>query len=593
MANFYSDNPDIRFCIDALDMDGVALLREGDFAEAAQYEHAPRNTAEAKEQYEEILELAGDITANFVAPRAKQVDLEGNQYRDGEVILHPHIRASIERFAEADLMGLSLPRQYGGLNLPQAVKTAVIEMVARADAALMNIVGLQDIAETIEEFGDEALKCETLPQLCSGAHTAAMVLTEPDAGSDLQSVRLRAEPVDEALGLWRLSGTKRFITNGCGDILLVLSRSEPKTAGARGLSVFLVKKGQGVRIRRIEEKLGIHGSPTCEIQFNEAPGRLVGQRKRGLTEVGMAIMNGARVAIAAQALGIAEAAARTATSYAKARVQFGRAISEIPAVYEMLAQMRIRIEAARALTYHTADVVERLKWQERHAASVGQAVSLPASSQARQPAPQRASREELKRLTRLAAVLTPLAKLYATEMANGVASDAVQVLGGSGYMKDYPVERHFRDARITNIYEGTTQLQVVGAIGGIRTGVLRAHIDTLLAQASVGRVANSPHSGLAGKVAALLPEMDKALAAADSHEKDADFNDLYARWLVNIGLDILLAALLVLQAATGNERKRILAEAFLSEAQHRVRAAAEHVQAGSSVLITGHRAIIG
>jgi len=257
-------------------------------------------------------------------------------------------------------------------------------------------------------------------------------------------------------------------------------------------------------------------------------------------------------------------------------VQFGRAISEIPAVYEMLAQMRIRIEAARALTYHTADVVERLKWQERHADG---AAGVPAPG---------ASREELKRLTRLAAVLTPLAKLYATEMANAVASDAIQVLGGSGYMKDYPVERHFRDARITNIYEGTTQLQVVGAIGGIRTGVLRAHLDTLLSQAAQGQA-----HGLAAQVAALLPEMEKALAAAEAHDKDADFNDLYARWLVNLGLDLLLAALLALQAASGNERKRILAEAFMAEAQHRVRAAAAQVLAGSSVLITGHGAIIG
>jgi alkylation response protein AidB-like acyl-CoA dehydrogenase len=398
----------------------------------------------------------------------------------------------------------------------------------------------------------------------------------------LQSVRLRAEPVDEALGLWKLTGTKRFITNGCGDILLVLSRSEPKTAGARGLSVFLVKKGQGVRIRRIEEKLGIHGSPTCEIQFNEAPGRLVGQRKRGLTEVAMSIMNGARVAIAAQALGIAEAAARTATAYAKSRVQFGRAIRDIPAVYEMLAQMRIRIEAARALTYHTADVVELLKWQERQAA--GAAGGPPAAG----PQALVASRDELKRLTRLAGLLTPLAKLYATEMANAVASDAIQVLGGSGYMKDYPVERHFRDARITNIYEGTTQLQVVGAIGGVRTGVLRAHLDALLAQG-----AQSAAGGLAAKVAALLPELDKALAAAESHDKDTEFNELYARQLVSIGLDLLLATLLVLQAGTGHERKRTLAEAFITEAQHRVRAAAAQVLEGSRVLITGHQAIIG
>jgi 3-(methylthio)propanoyl-CoA dehydrogenase len=573
MANFYTDTPDIRFCIGMLDMDRAVKLREGDFGEAKDYEHAPRDVAEAKAQYDEVMELAGDICANFVAPRAKQVDQEGNQYRDGDVILHPHIRASINRFAEADLMGLSLPRQYGGLNVPQVVKTAVIEMVARADAALMNIVGLQDIAETIEEFGDEIMKCETLPQLCSGVHTAAMVLTEPDAGSDLQAVRLRAEPVDEKLGLWKLNGTKRFITNGCGDTLLVLSRSEPNTAGARGLSVFLVKKGQGVRIRRIEEKLGIHGSPTCEIQFTDAPGRLVGQRKRGLTEVAMAIMNGARIAIAAQGLGIAEAAAAAATSYAKARVQFGKAIIDIPAVYELLSQMRIRIEAARILTYHTAHIVEELKWHERQQGPVATTPEFKA---------------ELKRLTRLATVLTPLAKLYATEIANSVASDAIQVLGGSGYMKDYPVERHFRDARITNIYEGTTQLQVVGAIGGIRTGLLRQHMDTLLAEAAKGKAAD-----LAAKITALLPEMDKALAAADAHDKEQDFSDFYARWLVAIGLDLFMATLLTLQAGTGNERKRIVAEAFMAEMQNRVKAAVTQVLEGSRVLITGHKAIIG
>ena len=573
MPNFYTDNPDIRFCLDRLDMDRTVALREGDFPDAKQYEHAPRDAAEAKEQYEEVLKLAGDIAGNFVAPRAKQVDQEGNQYRDGEVILHPHIRASLQRFAEADLMGLSLPRQYGGLNLPQVVKTAVIEMIARADAALMNIVGLQDIAETIEEFGDEMMKCETLPQLCAGVHTAAMVLTEPDAGSDLQSVRLRAEPVDEKLGLWKLSGTKRFITNGCGDILLVLARSEPNTAGARGLSVFLVKKGQGVRIRRIEEKLGIHGSPTCEIQFSEAPGRLVGQRKRGLTEVAMSIMNGARVAIAAQALGIAEAAARAAISYAKARVQFGRPISEIPAVYEMLAQMRIRIEAARMLTYHTADVVEQLKWHERRAGKPGETAE---------------SRGELKRLNRLAAVLTPLAKLYATEMGNAVASEAIQVLGGSGYMKDYPVERHFRDARITNIYEGTTQLQVVGAIGGVRSGVLRAHMDALLAKALKSKAGD-----LAARVQGLLPDLDRALAAAEAHDKEPDFADLYARWLVSIALDCFLATLLVQQAGAGDERKRVVTAAFLDDAQHRVKAAAAQVEAAAKTLITGRTTIIG
>jgi alkylation response protein AidB-like acyl-CoA dehydrogenase len=573
MANFYTDNPDIRFCLESLDLARLAKEREGDFAEAQAFEHAPRSAAEAKEQYEEILKLAGEIAGSFVAPRAKQVDQEGNQYRDGEVILHPHIRASIKQFAGADLMGLSLPRKYGGLNLPCPVKTAVIEMVARADASLMNIVGLQDIAETIEAFGDEQMKEETLPRLCAGGDTAAMVLTEPDAGSDLQSVRLRAEPVDEAKGLWKLNGTKRFITNGCGEVLLVLARSEPGTSGGRGLSVFLARKGPGIRIRRIEEKLGIHGSPTCEIQFNDAPGKLVGQRKRGLTDVAMHIMDGARLAIAAQALGIAEAAARVAKDYAESRVQFGRPIRDIPAVYDMLAQMRVRIEAARALMYHSADVVESMKLLEDRM----EAGTAPADAKA-----------ELKRLVRLATVLTPLAKLYATEMANAVASDAIQVLGGSGYMKDYPVERHFRDARITNIYEGTTQLQVVGAIGGVRSGVLRASLDGLLAAGAKSKAAD-----LMAQVQALVPELERALAAAAAKESDKELTDYHAKWLVAIAMDIYLGALLALQAGSGDERKRALAEVFLFEARHRVKAAADLVVEGSRALMAGQKAIIG
>ncbi|MFH0938491.1 MAG: acyl-CoA dehydrogenase family protein [Planctomycetota bacterium] len=571
MPNFYTDNPDIPFCIGQLNMDRAVKLREDDFADAKTYSYAPQDTAEAQAQYDEILKLAGDISGNFVAPRAKVVDKEGNEYRDGKVILHPELQASIKRFAGADLMGLSIARRYGGLNLPNVIKTAVIEMIARADASLMNIVGLQDIAETIEEFGDEEMKQDALPRLCAGEDTAAMVLTEPDAGSDLQSVRLRAEPVDEAKGLWKLSGIKRFITNGCGEVLLVLARSEPNTAGARGLSVFLVRKSDAVRIRRIEDKLGIHGSPTCEIQFNAAPGKLLGQRKRGLTDVGLAIMNGARVAIAAQGLGLAEAAYRAARDYSQSRVQFGRPIRQIPAVYDLLAQMRIRIEAARALTYHAADVVEQLKASER---GVGSGEKNPADFKA-----------ELKRLTRLATVLTPLTKLYATEIANSVASDAIQVLGGSGFMKDYPVERYFRDARITNIYEGTTQLQVVGAIGGIRSGVLRANLDGLLREAKGNE--------FAAQVTALLPELNQSLAIAAANDADVEFNDLYARWIVALGLDLYLGALLALQAGTGNERKIALAEAFFAEMPLRAKMTAGYINQASRAVIAGQKIIIG
>jgi hypothetical protein len=571
MPNFFIDNPDIGLCLAALDLDRCISLREGEFAEAGEYEFAPRDAQEAREQYEELLRLAGDITGEFVAPRAESVDREGNTYRDGEVVLHPALRESIRRFREADLMGLSLPRRYGGLNVPLPVKTAVIEMVARADASLMNIVGLQDIAETIEQFAPEDLKQEVLPRLCSGADTAAMVLTEPDAGSDLGSVRLRAEPEDEARGLWRLSGAKRFITNGCGEVLVVLARSEPDAPGARGLSCFLVRKGPGVRIRRIEDKLGIHGSPTCEIQFTRAPARLIGQRRRGLIEAAMEMMNGARIGIAAQAIGIAEAAAREARRYAVARVQFGRAIRLMPPVYEMLANMRLRIEAARALTYRAAWVVEILKGLQRR---VQAGAATPEQTQ------------EARLLVRLAAAVTPLAKYYASETANRVASDAIQVLGGSGYMRDYPVERHFRDARITNIYEGTSQLQVVGAIGGITSGVLCAHLDELLAQALAG-----PARDLAEQVKALRPKLDEAVAV---HKKgDQDFRELYARRVVDLALEVYLATLLLLQVPNSPERKRAVAEAFLGEMRPRALENAAAVLEGSRLLIEKHRTIIG
>jgi hypothetical protein len=397
-----------------------------------------------------------------------------------------------------------------------------------------------------------------------------MVLTEPDAGSDLASVRLRAEPEDEARNLWRLSGIKRFITNGCGDVLVVLARSEAQVPGARGLSSFLVHKGEGVRIRRIENKLGIHGSPTCEIQFTRAPGRLIGTRKRGLIDAAMEMMNGARIGIAAQALGIAEAAAREARRYAQTRVQFGRAIRLMPPVYEMLAQMCIKIEAGRVLTYRSAQVVELLKSLQRRAETGAAAAE---------------EKAELKVLTRLAAAVTPLAKYYCTEIANQVASDAIQVLGGSGYMKDYPVERYYRDARITNIYEGTSQLQVVGAVGGVTSGVLAQHLDQLLAEALAG-----PARDLAEQVQALRPKLDEVVARHKTTE-DQEFRELYARRVVDVALDLYLATLLCLQAAR-SERKRAVAEAFLVTMRPRLRENVAVVAEGSRVLIEKHQTII-
>lgn len=569
MLNFYTDNADIRFCLEQLDLAKLIELREGDFSEAKDYDFAPRNALEARQQYHAICDLAGSICAEFVAPRAKAIDEEGNRFVDGEVILHPALKQSLDMFRDVGLMGLSTVRAYGGLNVPQPVKTAVVEMVSRGDASLMNIVGLQDIGETIEEYASDADKKFTLPRLCDGQDTAAMVLTEPDAGSDLQAVRLRADLEDEAKGIWRLNGTKRFITNGCGEVLLVLARSEHDTPGARGLSVFLVRKGEGVRIRRIEEKLGIHGSPTCEIQFNNAPGTLVGQRKRGLIDVAMHIMNGARLGIAAQSLGIAEAAERCARDFAKSREQFGKSIRQFPAVYDMLAASRIQIEAARALTYRAAHVVEMLHAYEHKAEAGDQTV-----------------RPLVKELSRLAGVLTPLAKYYATEMCNRVSDMAIQVLGGSGYMKDYPVERHFRDARITNIYEGTSQLQVIGAIGGVRSGVLRKHIDALLVEVDAGK------AGDLGKEAReMLPLMDQCNATIEA-KKDVEFQDFYAKPQVDLALDIYLGVLLAHQAGSGNPHKRAVADAYFAEMRHHARELAARIQEGSTALIDGHKAII-
>lgn len=568
MLNFNTDNADILFCLKQLDLDLMVALREGDFAEAKQYDFAPRSTAEAKQQYAAILDLAGSVCAEYVAPRAKAIDAEGNRLQDGEVILHPALREDIAVLRDAGLMGLATVRKYGGLNLPQPVKTAVIEIISRGDAALMNIVGLQEIAETIEEYSDEAVKQEALPRLTSGQDTAAMVLTEPDAGSDLQAVRLRAELVDEAKGLWHLSGSKRFITNGCGEVLLVLAKSEADVAGARGLSVFLVRKGEGVRIRRIEEKLGIHGSPTCEIQFNNAPGILVGPRKRGLIDVAMHIMNGARLGIAAQSLGIAEAAERAARDYAKAREQFGKPIRSFPAVYEMLATNRIEIEATRALTYRSAFVVEVLQATEHRAANGDAAAKL-----------------KVKELSRLASVLTPLCKYYATEMSNRVADRAIQVLGGSGYMKDYPVERHFRDARITNIYEGTSQLQVIGAIGGVRSGVLRKHLDALLTEAEA-----SSAGDLAGELRGMLPLYDAATAAME--KMDGETVDVYARPMVDLALDLYLGLLLTLQAGSGSEHKRAVAEGWFSTMRHHARECSARICGASRTLVERHKQII-
>lgn len=521
MANFYTDNPEIESILLSNDLKRITDIRENGYAEADQYPYAPRDAEDAIDNYKRVLELAGEITGDFVAPRAEDVDREGNTLEDGDVRLHPHICESIEQFRKAGLMGVNIPRKYGGLFMPNIVKTAFIEMVARADASLMNIVGLQDIAETINEFAPETIKNKYLPPMCSGEHTGAMVLTEPDAGSDLQRVMLRATPPQDGSddGVWCLSGVKRFITNGCADTLLVLARSEEGTTDGRGLSMFVASKGEGIRIRRIEDKLGIHGSPTCEMQFDNAPARLVGKRKRGLTKYVMALMNGARLGIAGQGLGIAEAAFREAREYASTREQFGRKIQDMPAVYDMLATMKTTITAARVLTYKTAEAVDLYKAMEMF--------------------PDQYARKEVKTLERVASVLTPFAKYYATEICNTVAYDAISVLGGSGFMRDYPSERHMRDARITNIYEGTSQLQVIGALGGVLAGHLTPHFDAFF---SAKRSAET--KPLVQGVSEGFEKLGESIAIF-REQKNQDFTDYYARRLVDIALELYTATLLI------------------------------------------------
>ncbi len=464
MENYFTDNEDIQLLFNNIDLTEVIALREGDYSDATEFDYAFTNAEDTREGYREILTLIGDISAQIIAPLAPDVDEEGCHFNAGTVTYPEGIQKSLDMLRKSDLMGFTLPRRYGGLNLPGFIYSIGIEMVSQADASLMNIFGLQAIAETINQFADEELKAKYLPQFSSGSVTGAMALTEPDAGSDLQAVQLKAT-YDESEDIWHLNGMKRFITNGCGDILLVLARSEPGTKDGRGLSMFLCEHDESLAVRRIENKLGIHGSPTCELQFNNTKAYLIGKRRMGLIRYVMALMNGARVAISAQGIGIAQAAYLEGLEYALAREQFGTAIADIPLVYDMLVNARVSIEAARLLLYDTSLVVDlKFGYDEKF-----EKTDRPPSE----------LREMKKYYTSLAALLTPMSKYLSTEYANKVSYDMLQVHGGTGFMKDFNIERHYRDARITNIYEGTTQLQYVAAIGGVITGVMELELDKM------------------------------------------------------------------------------------------------------------------
>jgi len=590
VSNFFTDNADLQQTLRRLDLARIVRLREDDYRQARDFAYAPKDLEDALDSYERTLEIVGDIAGEFVEPRAEDVDRAGSELVDGEVCYAPGIDESLERLRQADLMGITLPRKYGGLNFPVSVSVMIVEMVSRADPSLMNIFGLQDIAETVNKFAGDEMKAAYLPRFASGEVTGSMALTEPEAGSDLQNIQLKA--TEQPDGTWRLNGVKRFITNGCGQLSLVLARSEEGTTDARGLSMFLYERDEHMRIRRLEDKLGIHGSPTCELQFDDAPALLVGERRRGLTTYVMSLMNGARIAIAAQAQGIAEAAYRTAAKYAGERVQFGAPISALTAVKAILADMKVSIEAARALLYETALIVDIKEMLEHRIAQVQ------AAEKAGRDAPQAGGtspaggggpgaagpvsagpdndlkelRADLKRFTRLAALYTPLAKACCTEMANKVAYDSLQVHGGSGYMRDFAVERHTRDARITNIYEGTTQLQVVAAIGGVLGGTLADRIDEYDAE----DFAATPE--LLARVRHARERLAKATARVRELD-DVRFRDFHARRLVEMAIDVV-CGYLMLRAAQDDARKLLAAQYFVDAMAARVEGAAAMVLAG-------------
>jgi len=548
MENYY--NQDRKFYLNYVDLREIVADLENDYRDKGP--EALHSYEEAWQWFEMVLNNAGEICADFIAPRAGAVDEQGPTYRNGLVSWAPETQENMKVLSETGYLGGTLPRKYGGLNLPVTVNNIIVEMVSQADASMMNLFGLQDIAVTVNKFGNEEQKDRVLPKFCKGEVSGSMALTEPEAGSDLQSVALRAIEKD---GQWHLDGVKRFITNGNGEVSLVLARSEEGSKGGRGLSMFLYERyrDHNMIVRRIESKHGIHGSPTCELQFNMAQAELVGKRKFGLIKYVMSLMNGARLAVSAQALGIAQAAFEEAVKYANEREQFGRKIVEIPAVYQMLKNMQAEVETTRILLYRTAQFVDYEDLYERKSRQ-GEDV-----------------RDNLKYTSAMAGFLTPLAKFTATEMANKAAYDAVQIHGGCGYMKDFPVERLARDARITNIYEGTTQLQVVAAIGGIFTNVLETEWEKLQAL-EIADLAEEK-TQIVEAIGRLQAATEKVKAVADK-----EFHDFVANYLVEMASMIYRCALF-LPIAENHAEKRELFCYFLLKTKSRISYLIEEIDA--------------
>ena len=557
MANYYTDHPEIAFHLNHPLMKRIVELKERNYADTATHADAPVNYEDAIENYKRILDITGDITANIIAPNSEAVDQEGPHLIDNRMHYASKTLENIQATRQAGLWGVSMPRQYGGLNLPNVVFSMLSELIAAADAGFQNIWSLQSCIDTLYEFGNDDQRQRYIPRICAG-ETMSMDLTEPDAGSDLQRVMLKAT-FDEKENCWRLNGVKRFITNGDSDIHLVLARSEEGTRDGRGLSMFIYdKRNGGVDVRHIENKLGIHGSPTCELVYKNAKAELCGNTRMGLIKYVMALMNGARLGIAAQSVGLEQEAYNEGLAYAKERAQFGKKIITFPAVYDMLSRMKAKLDAGRSLLYQTARYVDIYK-----------ALEDIARDQKLTPE----ERQEMKKYTRLADAFTPLAKGINSEYANQTAYDAISIHGGSGFIMEYKCQRLYRDARIFSIYEGTTQLQVVAAIRYITNGTYLSIMKEMLE----GELACDCMKALRDRVARLVELYEESIERVNAYDNQ-DVHDFLARRLYNMTADIIGSLLLIEDASKAPELFKKSANVFVRMAEEEVIGHASYIK---------------
>ncbi|MCW4125193.1 acyl-CoA dehydrogenase family protein [Segatella copri] len=555
MANYYTDHPEIEFHLNHPLMKRVVDLKERNYAEKDQFEDAPVNYEDAIENYKRLLDITGDVAANIIEPNSEDVDLEGPHLENGRMIYASKTFENLDATRKAGLWGLSMPRRYGGLNLPNAIFSMASEIIAAADAGFQNIWSLQSCIDTLYEFGSEEQRQKYIPRICAG-ETMSMDLTEPDAGSDLQRVMLKATQDED--GTWRLNGVKRFITNGDSDIHLVLARSEEGTKDGRGLSMFIYdKRDGGVTVRHIEHKLGIHGSPTCELVYKNAKAELCGNTRLGLIKYVMALMNGARLGIAAQSVGVEQEAYNEGLAYAKERAQFGEKIINFPAVYDMLSRMKAKLDAGRSLLYCCARYVDIYKALE----DIARDTKLTPEE-----------RQEMKKYTRLADAFTPLAKGMNSEYANQNAYDAISIHGGSGFIMEYKCQRLFRDARIFSIYEGTTQLQVVAAIRYITNGTYLSIIKEMLENE-----VSDDLKALKERVAKLV-ELYEAAINKVKEANDQAVHDFLARRLYNMTGDIVMSLLILDDATKAPEMFAKSANVYVRMAEEEVLGHSAYIQ---------------